>query len=258
MNIVAAEWRKARTTWVTTLVLAVIVGFVGLMCLLAWYAAATWDSLPPEGRERFAVSPLPDLTLWIVQLCLAVYGVLAITAEHRSGMIRTTFTVTPNRWAVLGAKVVVVGGIALVTTAVAVFGTSLLGRLIIGDRPIPGQPPLGEDQTVVLLCMTASGVMFALFGLGIGAVLRSAAGAIAILVALWHILPLVAHNLPDPWSGRLGSVMLGALPGQLAGAGNDNSIYGALLSPAVAAVVMVLYAAVPLGLAGLALRRDVR
>jgi ABC-2 type transport system permease protein len=258
MNVIAAEWRKARTTWVTALVLVVLVGFVGLMCLLAWYAATTWDSLPAAGRERFAVAPLPDLTLWIAQLCLAVYGVLAITAEHRSGMIRTTFTVTPNRWAVLGAKTVVVGGFALVTTAAAVFGTSLLGRLIIGDRPIPGQPPLGEDQTVVLLCMTASGVMFALFGLGIGAVLRSAAGAIAILVGLWHIMPLVAHNLPAPWGTRISSVMFGALPGQLAGVGNDNSIYGALLSPAVAGLVMLLYAAVPLGLAGWAFRRDVR
>jgi ABC-2 type transport system permease protein len=49
----------------------------------------------------------------------------------------------------------------------------------------------------------------------------------------------------------------GALAGQLAGTGNENSVFGALLAPWQAALVMLTYAVVPLVLGAAALtRRD--
>jgi hypothetical protein len=100
--------------------------------------------------------------------------------------------------------------------------------------------------------------VFSLLGLGLGALLRSAAGAIAILAGLVYVIPIVIGNIPEPWSERLGSLMIGALPREITGDIITTSVYGSLLSPVAAFAVLVAYAALPLlAAAWLVRRRDV-
>jgi ABC-type transport system involved in multi-copper enzyme maturation permease subunit len=257
IDAIATEWLKIRTVRSTYYTLGVVALFVGFMAFLSWQVAAMWDSFSPEQRTHFSVSPLSDLTGSVAQMCLAVLGVLVITSEYASGMIRTTLTVLPGRRTVLAAKATVVAAVALVTGQVATVATFLLGRLIIGDRPIRGQPTGVADQMPLLLATGLSVMVFALVGLALAALTRSATAAIATMAALWYLLPLIVYHLPAPWNARIGSVVPGALPGQLAGTGNAHSVYGALLSPLGALAVMAAYALVPLGMAGAAMtRRD--
>ncbi|WP_182904876.1 ABC transporter permease [Microbispora sp. H13382] len=258
IDALAAEWLKLRTVRSTSVVLAVVAVVVGLMALLAWYAAHLWDGLPPGRRDHLEVSSLPEVTHTLASLCLAVLGVLAFSGEFGTGMIRTTFTVLPSRGRVLAAKAVVVAVVAFCTGLAAVLATYAAGRLIIGDRPVRGQSAEAlSGQLPLFLAMSLSIAMFALLGLCLAALTRSAVAAVATLVAVWYVLPIVGFNLPAPWNERVGSILPGALAGQLAGTGNPQSVGGALLSQPAALAAMVAWVAVPYAVAAVLLaRRD--
>jgi ABC-2 type transport system permease protein len=256
--LLRAEWLKLRSVRSTYWILAAVAAFIGLATWIAWYGSGTPGAIPLEYRADFALSPQAQLTADVTGLCLAVMAALAITSEYGTGMIRTTFTAVPRRGAVVAAKAVVLAAIAAVTSPVSLFATYLVTRAILDSRPLPGQslPPV-SDHVPALLAMCLAVVMYTLIGLGLAAIMRSAVVAIATFVALWYIVPMVAGNLPAPWNERIGSFVPGALAGQLAATGNENSVFGALLSPATALAVMIAYMAVPLGAAAwLVARRD--
>jgi ABC-2 type transport system permease protein len=253
-ELLSAEWLKIRTVRSTCWILAVLAGFVGLTVWVAWYGANTPGAIPPGARADFALATQAKLTADVAGLCFAVLGVLAITSEYSTGMIGTTFAAVPRRRAVLSAKAVVIAATALVLGQASVLTTYLITRIIIG-----GSLPAVSGELPALLAMGLSVTMYALIGLGLATIMRSAAGAIANFVGLWYILPIVAGNLPAPWGERISSFLPGALAGQLAGAGNDQSVFGSLLPPPGALAAMLGYVAVPLGVAAVVLtRRDVR
>jgi hypothetical protein len=258
IDVIAAEWLKIRTVRSTYGVLATLGAFVAGAGLLAWYAAHMWDTLGPDRRDTIAVSSLEGLVETVAQLCLAILGVLAITPEYTSGMIRATFTVAPSRRAVLAAKALVVATVSGGSALVALVATYLLRLTLVGDRPIRGiELVTGSRWVAVLPAMALSVTMFALLGLGLGAITRSAVASITALAILWYVVPLVVYHLPAPWNQRIGSIHPGALAGELAGIGNPNSVFGAELPPLAALAVMVGYAVIPLVIAAaLMTRRD--
>lgn len=256
IDVLAAEWLKLRTIRSTYHCLGAMAVVVGLMAALALYAAHFWDGLPPAQRAHFALAPLPDLACWVAYLVMGILGVLTITSEYATGMIAATLTAVPRRRRVLLAKAVVVGAVALAAGQAAGFGSFAASRLIIGGRPIQGQEA-HPGQVVVLGVLV---MVFALVGLAVGELLRSTAGAIAVLAGLWYGLPVLLQALPSPWDRRVGSVMPAALADEIAGTGGGgrHSIYGTSLPPVAALIVLVAYAVVPLGAAVLAMeRRDV-
>jgi ABC-2 type transport system permease protein len=257
LDVVAAEWLKSRTARSTHVILGVVVLFTGFMVLLAWYFVSVWDSLPAEGQAHSALGGLPDLLGWILSLCMAVFGALAITSEYASGMIRTTFIAMPPRGRVLAAKALIVGGFAFVTTEIALTVTELATSAIIGGRVIQGQVPASAGEAVLIVAMGLSIATFGLIGLALGAVLRSGLASVVSLTAVWYVVPLLARFAPPPWSAWITSVVPGALAGQLAGTGNANSVFGAVLPPWAALLVMIAYAAIPMAIATFVVtRRD--
>ncbi|MFI0406448.1 ABC transporter permease [Actinomadura sp. 3N508] len=257
IDAVAAEWWKLRSVRSTYWTLAAVGGFFLFVLLMAFQMAHIWDGLSAERRADFTLRPLQELGAWAAALCLGVLGVLSVTSEYRTGMIRTTLAVMPRRGTVLAAKAAVVGTVALVAGEVMSIGSLLGTRLVVGDRPFPDQRASIAHDLPDFAVAGTSVVVFALLGVSLGVLLRSTAGALVSVVFLWHVLPLLTFQLPEPWNERVGSVLPGALPGQVAGRSADHSIYGDLLSPAAAAGVMLAYALVPLVLAGIVLsRRD--
>ncbi|MBN1171868.1 MAG: ABC transporter permease [Micromonosporaceae bacterium] len=259
IDVLASEWLKIRTVRSTWWILAVIGAFVGLTALLSWYVADAWDRLPADRRIDVYATSMSDFVGLVAQLCLAILGVLTIASEYRTGLIRTTFTAVPARRTVLLAKAAVVGAAAFVTAEIAVFASFLTSRLIIDGRPIKGQPvgPVA-DHVPLLLAQGLEIAVFTLFGLGLAAVTRSVAASIAVLAAFWYMVPMIVMHLPQPWTERIGSFLLGNLAGQLAGVSRDDHHLGELLPPAGALTALAGYALVPLAAAALALRRDTR
>ncbi|MEO3828364.1 ABC transporter permease [Actinomadura sp. B10D3] len=256
-NAVAAEWRKLRSVRPTYWIMAVTFGFLLIVLLLALQSAHVWDGLSAERRAEFQLRPLQELAGWVASLCLAILGVLSVTSEYRTGMIRTSITAIPARRTLLVAKAAAVGAVALVAGE-AVTVCSFLGtRLVVGDRQFIDQKASIAHELPSFLVSGTVVPVFALLGLALGVLLRSTAGSLVSVVFVWHVLPLLVIHLPQPWSDRAASVMPGALPRQMSGLSAENSIYGDLLSPGMATAVLLAYALVPLAAAAFVLaRRD--
>ena len=255
MDALAAEWWKLRSVRSTYVVLSVTAAFTGLVVLLAFQMAHVWDGLEADRRDDLLLRPLQEIASWVASLCLAVLGVLSVASEYRTGMIRTSITAVPRRGTLLAAKAAVVGAVAAVAGQAVAVGAFLGTRFVIGDRPFAAQQAsIAHDLPGIVLAGTVVPV-FALLGLALGVLLRSAAGSIVVVVFVWHLLPLLVQHLPGAWGERAASVMLGGLPRQIAGLSADNSIYGDLLSPVQAAAVLVGYALVPLVFAAFVLNR---
>ncbi|WP_188194406.1 ABC transporter permease [Nonomuraea sp. SYSU D8015] len=255
--ILSSEWLKLRSLRSTYLLLGLSLGAVLIGLGLALMAADMYDSAPPERRPSARIADLEEVLVILPQLCMGILGALTMTSEYATGLIRTSLTVVPRRWPVLAAKAAVVGLLGLVVGPATVFGTYAASRWVLGDRFSGAYATALLEKLPILTAISLTVPAFALLGLGLGALFRSTAGAIALLAGLVYVIPMIIGNVPEPWSERLGSIMIGALPHQITGDGNASSVYGSLLPPAAAAAVLVAYAALPLlGATWLLRRRD--
>ncbi|MGN9838099.1 ABC transporter permease subunit [Nonomuraea sp. H19] len=258
MSVLASEWLKVRSVRSTYLILGLSLGAVLLGLALAVMAAGMYDSAPPDQRPSARIAELEEVVVILPQLCMGILGTLVMASEYVTGLIRTTLTLVPRRWPVLAAKAAIVGTLGLIIGPATVFGTYLVSRWVLGDRFSGAYATPILDKLPLLAATSLTVPVFALLGLGLGALFRSAAGAIAIMAGLVYVIPIVIGNIPEPWSERLGSIMIGGLPRQIIGESNASSVYGSLLPPAAAAAVLAAYAALPLvAAAWLVRRRDV-
>jgi hypothetical protein len=249
-DLVAAEWVKLRSVQSTFYAVFAVVMFVAMSGLIAWQTASGWDVADAARRAEFRSMTPEDGLLMFVQLCVAALGVLAVTSEYATGMIRTTLTAVPQRGRMLASKAVLVGALALVIGQVSAFAMFFLSRWIVGDRPIPGYLSDFVDDVPRLLSLGLSVMVVGLVGLGLGVVTRSTTGALTAVAALLFVFPTMGQLLPAPWDQRFVALTLNALPSQLAGAD------GSYLSPGAALAALLGYVVLALGGAWLVLRHN--
>ncbi|XVS67237.1 ABC transporter permease [Actinosynnema sp. CA-299493] len=252
-DVLNSEWLKLRSVRSTTYVLIALALCLLVGTLVSYLMTADWDTSPPDLQQKFGAADPGVMVIPFAQFCLGVLGALAITSEYGSGMIRTALVSVPGRKAYLLAKTVVVAGASLVIGLATVLLAYQTGELITGDRPEPiSAYGSFTDALPTLLANTASLVLMALIGLGLGFLLRSTAGALVSLCALLFVLPSLTLILPSPWNERVYSVMLPVLAPQL-----SAESPGAPLSPPAAGLVMLAYLLLALGSGLLTLlRRD--
>ena len=145
--------------------------------------------------------------LHLSQVAFAVLGVLAITSEYGSGMIRATLAAVPQRRLLLSAKTAVFAVTALITAIASCFGAYFAFQAFLpaGDamRTTLSDPGVLRAVTGAGLYLTVLG----LFGLGLGAVIRSSAGAIATLLGALFVPSLLANLLPQSWQDSIGGYL---------------------------------------------------
>jgi hypothetical protein len=127
-------------------------------------------------------------------LVIGVFGVLQMSGEYGTGLIRATLTAVPRRLPVLGAKALVQVAVTAPLMAVVCLASFLVCQAFIGDEGAS----LG-DQGVpgAIVGAAASPILMGLLGLGIGTMLRNTAGAITTLVAAAFVVPaLLGPALP--------------------------------------------------------------
>ena len=128
--------------------------------------------------------------LLIGQLITVVLGVVAVTGEAGAGQLAATFCAVPRRGLVLAAKALVWGLTFLVSGELAVLVAFLAGTALLR----PGVPRPSLDDPAVARAVLACGAYLALaglIGLGVGALVRHGAAAIAVAVGGMYVLPLV-------------------------------------------------------------------
>jgi ABC-2 type transport system permease protein len=234
----AAEWTKLRSVRSTYgSLLAAVAVTVGIAALAAW--AITTDDQP---------NPAPATQLAAVGASVGQFGLvalaaLAITGEFATGSIRTTLAATPARWAVLTAKAAVVGAVTFPAGLVATALATLTASAILG---------IGTEG--VLAVSARSAVALALTSLpvvGLGAVLRSAAGTITTAVAVLFAPPILGALV----SNEVVAAVLDYLPAGLTTVLVSGT--GERYSPEVAALLLGVWAVGALAAGAITLyRRD--
>lgn len=142
--------------------------------------------------------------LHLSQVAVGLLGVLAVTGEYSSGMIRATLAAVPQRRLLLTAKALVL------TAAVAVTGiAACLAAYLAFQAFLPAGDALRTTLAGpgVLRAVTGAGLyltVLALLGFGLGAVLRSSAGAVAVLFGVLFVPSLLAALLPPSWQDTIG------------------------------------------------------
>ncbi|WP_201776410.1 ABC transporter permease [Streptacidiphilus carbonis] len=179
------EWVKLRTlrsTWWTLGITA-----VGAVAIGVGVGAGTRDG-SGDLTNNALVGMVPGLLL------TGVLGVLVTTAEYSSGMIRSTLAAIPRRPLALAAKAAVFGALALAFGELASFASFFAGGAALGHGI--AAPTLGRPG--VLRAVVFSGMSFALIGLigvGLGAIVRHTAAAIAMVVGGVYVLGQVVGAL---------------------------------------------------------------
>jgi hypothetical protein len=183
------EWQKLRTVRSTWYIVAVfVVSMTGLAMLVLSH-----ENYPQmSAADRASFDPTHDCFIGLVlgQLLLGTLGVLAITTEFSSGMIRATFAAAPRRPLVLAAKAAVLGAVMLAVGEISAFAAFLAGQAAL-KAPAP-HAALGQPGVLRAILMAgAYPALIALIGLGVGAIIRHTAGAICALVGVLFVLPLL-------------------------------------------------------------------
>jgi ABC-type transport system involved in multi-copper enzyme maturation permease subunit len=215
---------------------------------------AQWDGISLKDRTVFDAASLSLTGGILAQLAIAVLGVLVITSEYGSGMIRTTFAAVPRRLRVLAGKSAVFGGVTLAVTGASCFGAFFIGQAILSSKGIGvgiGSPDALRTVLGTALYLTILGLL----ALGIGALIRKTAGAISAVVGMIFVLPAVAGFLPSSMEAI--QKFLPSNAGQSILSGGTSQTGVDMLSPWVGLGVFGLYAVAALVAAGVLLvRRD--
>jgi ABC-type transport system involved in multi-copper enzyme maturation permease subunit len=250
LRVIQSEWIKLRslrsTTW--TLLVAVVL-MVGLAALLSAVTNSEFHTLKPEEVASFNPVSASLGGISFAQLAVGVLGVLMITGEYSTGMIRSSFTVVPKRLPVLWGKIVVFAASVFALMLAASVGAFFLGQSLLGEHGV-GLTADGALGAVLgaAVYLTVAGVI----GMAIGALLRNSAGAISAFVGLFFMAPPLSMLLPTSVQDSLTPYLPSNAGGALYG---GSSPFEQPLGPWTGLAVLLGYAAVLIAAGAVRMRR---
>ena len=208
LRVLRSEWTKFRsvrsTAW--SLLLGVLLT-IAFPILFAAVTSARWGHMSPQ--EQASRSPL-DIALAgvnVAQLAIAVLGVLVITAEYSTGMIRASFTAVPERLPVLWAKIADYAVVSFVLMVPAVLIGFFASQAILARHDLLqisiSQPGVARSLVGGAVYVTLVGI----FALGIGAIVRSTAGGISTFAGIFFVIPPLMNILPTSWNEAAGKYL---------------------------------------------------
>jgi hypothetical protein len=196
VHVMRSEWTKLRSVRsIRRLLGAMVAGTLALGITDCLVEASDWAHMAAASRARFDPANISLAGLAFAPLVIGIAGVLVMSGEYGSGLIRSTLAAAPRRRLVLAAKAVVLAAVALALGEVTVFAAFLAGQAVLAGRA----PHATLTQPGVLRTVALSGgylALLALFGLGIGVIVRHSAGAVAAYAGLVLVLPYVLFVLP--------------------------------------------------------------
>ncbi|QYH34761.1 ABC transporter permease subunit [Salinibacterium sp. M195] len=242
-RVVRSEWIKLRTLrstqWSFAIFVLLTVGFGLLMAVTL--DTSSGPAVDAETQKSLTVM-VATLGVNFTQLVAAVLGVLIISGEYTTGMIRSTFAAVPTRLPALFAKALVLAVATFVVSLASIIVTALVTAPILAGQGIEGQLFDGE---VMRALVGGAGylTLVALLAFGFGAVLRNSAGGIASVLGLILVVPTVLAILAGitqaVWAQNL-SVFLPSNAGALMYAVGDGSAAGGPPIGAIGADVITL------------------
>jgi ABC-2 type transport system permease protein len=254
LRVARSEWTKLyslrSTRWS---LLAAVFLTIGLPVLFAAVTASHWGSMSPQEQAQRDPLEIALAGVNLSQLAVAVLGVLVITGEYSTGMIRASFTAVPRRLPVLWAKA---GVFALVTFVLAV--PSVLIAFFASQAILARHDILQVSFSAPGVARSVVGgavylMLVGLLALAIGAIVRNTAGGISLFAALFFVIPPLMLLLPSSWQDTI----MPYLPSEAGRAVFSLTHGSGSLAPGAGLAVFVGYTVAALAVAAVLLvRRD--
>ncbi len=200
-RVLHSEWIKLRSLRSTALTLAAaVLTMVAMGWTIAWATNRNWSELRPDEQAAFSAIDFTLAGSTLAQLAIGVLGVLLVTGEYATGMIRATFGAVPRRLPVLWAKAALYGTVTFALMLLASLAAFLGGQQLLGTHGTTLSAP-GAGRAIVGVAgyLTLIGV----FAVALGFIIRSTAGGVATLFALLLVLPGLGLLLPSSWEDRI-------------------------------------------------------
>jgi ABC-2 type transport system permease protein len=199
LGVIRSEWTKLwsvrSTRW--SLLVAVVLT-IGFPLLASTVIATHWDQ-----HDHANFNPLDPALIGseIAQLAIGVLGVLVITAEYSTGMIRATLTAVPKRLPVLWAKALVFAFVTFALMLPSVLIAFFASHAILKSHIAYSWHHPGVARAVIGAALYLTVV--AVLTLALGTIVRNTAGGIATFAAIFFVLPPLLNVLPTSWNNAI-------------------------------------------------------
>jgi ABC-type transport system involved in multi-copper enzyme maturation permease subunit len=195
-RVARSEWTKLwslrSTRWS---LLAAVVSMIALGIVFSAVQMGRWGSLSLHDRLTFDATDVGLGGYHLALLAIGVLGVVVISGEYSTGMVRSTLMAVPKRLPVLWAKLGVFAGVTFVlmlaSTLIAFFAAQAITTSHHVNHTL-GSPNALRAVVGTALFLTVLGAL----GVGLGTLIRNTAGGIAALVGLLFVLPGITALLP--------------------------------------------------------------
>jgi hypothetical protein len=253
-RVALSEWTKfvslRSTVWSLGVGLVLTILFPVLFALVT---ASHWSHMSPHDRADRHPLDIALAGVNVAQLAIAVLGVLVITGEYSTGMIRSTLIAVPKRLPVLWAKIGVYGLVSFALMVPAVVIAFFASQAILAGHHILqisfGAPGVARAVIGGALYVTLVGI----FALALGAIVRNTAGGIATFVGLFFVIPPLMNVLPTSWNNAISQYLPSNAGRQLFALQHAAHT----LTPLAGGLLMVAYCVAAVAMAAVLLvRRD--
>jgi hypothetical protein len=252
-RVLVSEWTKFRSLRSTmyTLLVAVVL-MIGIGAIFSAVTASQYHTFSAADRAAFnpVATSLQGIAFAVV--AFGVLGVLLMSGEYSTGMIRASLTVVPRRLPVLWAKLAVFAGAIFSISLIASFVSFFVGQaLLSGHHLNVAITAPGALRSVIgaALYVTVAG----LIGVSLGALFRNTAAGIATFAGVFFVIPPLAGLLPASVSNHL-APYLPTNAGEVLWGGAPRDLHNAL-SPWTGFALLCGYAVILIAGAAWRLRR---
>jgi ABC-type transport system involved in multi-copper enzyme maturation permease subunit len=244
---IVSEWVKFRTLRSTIAVLgASVLGILAIAMIVAYNTRHLTANLQPD--DHVASSTLQGY--YLGQLLIGALGVLFVTGEYSTGMIRSTLAAVPKRLPVLWAKLIVF----VTVTAISMIIVCLVAFLAAQGFISKYRTGYSLADPGVLRVVIGTGVYLTLIGvLGamIGWIVRSTPGSLVAYIAVILVVPVLFGNVLGSWGKHVAQF----LPSNAGGSFVSTIRESPSLAPWAGLGVLVVWVVAGVAVAAIQLRR---
>ena len=251
-RVVRSEWMKFRSLRSTLYTLLAAVALtVGIGALFSAVTASQYHTFSAADKAAFSPISTSLTGISFAVVAFGVLGVLLMSGEYSTGMIRSSLTAVPRRLPVLWAKLAVFAGVIFSVSLAASFVSFFVGQALLSSHHLGvaiTAPDALRSVIGAALYVTVAGMI----GVALGALLRNTAAGISTFTAAFFVIPPLTGLLPASVSDHLAQYLPSnageALWGGTHGVANP-------LSPWTGFAVLCGYAVILIAAAAWRLRR---
>ena len=251
-RVLVSEFTKFRTvrSTVWTLLVAVVL-MIGISALFSAVTASQYHTFDAADRATFNPVSISLSGMMFAVVAFGVLGVLMISGEYSTGMIRSSLTAVPRRLPVLWGKLAVFAGVIFSVSLVASVICFFLGQALLNSHHL-GVSVTAPGALRSIIGAALYGTVSGMIGVALGALFRNTAAGIATFAGVFFVIPPLTGLLPASISDHLSQY----LPSYAGDAvwGGARSVTDAL-SPWTGFAVLCGYAVVLIAAAAVRLRR---